>query len=72
MKNEQQLARETLLSIYSDVWKDLHGVRPRGSLFPSELSYEEIEAKLSKLEAELHAKIEEERYQEDAATRDTE
>lgn len=63
MKHDDE--RETLLSIYSDVFKDVHGYRPRGSLFPSDLSNEEIEAKLSELERELSEQIQEERYQEE-------
>lgn len=45
--------RDILLSIYSDVYKDVYGIRPRGGAFPSDLSDEEIQAKLDDLQAEL-------------------
>jgi len=57
--------RDILLSIYSDVHKDVYGFRPRGAAFPSDLSDEEIQAKLDDLQARLDAEMEEERYEEE-------
>jgi len=50
--------RDILLSIYSDVYKDVHGIRPRGAAFPSNLSDEEIQAKLDELDKQLQEELE--------------
>ncbi len=65
MTNHEATDREVLLSIYSDVYKDVYGCRPRGILSASALTDEEIEAKLAVLEAELQVQLDEEHYQEE-------
>lgn len=60
MSKQESNERDILLSIYSDVYKDVHGFRPRGSAFPSNLSNEEIEARLEALEDDLGAILENE------------
>jgi hypothetical protein len=56
--------REELLSIYSDTFKDAHGIRPRGILFPSDKSDAEIASMIEELEQEIR---EEDEYQEEKA-----
>ena len=59
MTNSKE-AREVLLSIYSDVHKDVFGFRPRGAAFPDDLSDEEIQAKLDDLQERLEEQLLEE------------
>jgi len=47
--------KEMALCIYSDVFKEANGFRPRGSLVPSHLTVEEIEAKIEALSYEINA-----------------
>jgi hypothetical protein len=66
----EQIERSELLSLYSDVFKDANGFRPRGILWPDSLTNEEIQAKLEDLHDSVRRQIEddlleEERYQEE-------
>ena len=49
--------RDVLLSIFSDTYKDVYGVRPRGAAFPSGESYAEIERQLAILQSELEQEM---------------
>lgn len=60
MKNSQSSDRDILLSIFSDVFKDVNGFRPTGILFPSDLSDDEIQAELDTLQAKLDSQLAEE------------
>jgi len=59
MTNSKE-AREVLLSIFSDVYKDVYGVRPRGINFPSGETYAEIERRLAILQSELEQQLDHE------------
>jgi hypothetical protein len=61
MTEHTEDARRGLLSIFSDAWKELHGFRPRGILFPHDASYEEIEEELVSLELQAREEEEEEK-----------
>jgi hypothetical protein len=69
MKNNETSDRDMLLSIYSDMFKDANGFRPRGRLFPSHLSTAELETALEGLQVSIHqqelAELEEEKIAND-------
>ena len=61
----EQIERDELLGLYSDMFKDANGFRPTGCLWPDALSNEEIQAKLDNLQEDIRRQIEEERYAEE-------
>jgi len=65
MENSNEADRQELLSIYSDVFKDANGFRPRGILWPADATVAELEAKLEALHADIQAQLDEDQYQEE-------
>jgi len=58
--NNNSSDRDILLSIFSDVHKDVYGFRPRGDAFPDQCSDEEIQVLLDRLQERLDEQLQEE------------
>jgi hypothetical protein len=54
--------RDSIMSVWSDCYKDVHGVRPRWDV--SGMTYEDFAAEIDVLQAELELVIQREREQE--------